>query len=69
MIDRRHFIDCTLLNCTLEYSGGPVILERTQLSGCRYVFFEQAGMTVQLVQTLGLMFSGDCEAGVPELVQ
>ena len=29
VLDGKHFIDCTLKNCTLEYSGGPVILERT----------------------------------------
>lgn len=26
-LDKRHFIDCILYNCILEYSGGPVILE------------------------------------------
>ena len=46
VIDGKHLVDCTLLNCTLEYSGGPVILERTELRGCHYVFRDQAQMTV-----------------------
>ncbi len=33
ILDDRHFLDCTLQNCTMEYSGGPVILERTHLRG------------------------------------
>ena len=54
VIDGKHLIDCTLLNCTLEYSGGPVILERTELRGCHYVFRGQAQRTVALLKALGL---------------
>ena len=55
VLDGKHFIDCTLQNCTLEYSGGPVILERTHLRGCQYVFFGQAQSTVRLLQEVRLM--------------
>ncbi len=54
-LDGKHFSDCTFQNCSLEYSGGPVVLERTSLRGCQYVFFEQAQMTVRLLQGIGLM--------------
>ena len=33
ILDDRHFLDCTLQNCTMEYSGGLIILERTHLRG------------------------------------
>ncbi len=48
-LDGKHFIDCTFSNCTLEYSGGPVTLERTHLRRCHYVFFGKAQMTVRLL--------------------
>lgn len=28
-LDGNHPIDCTFSNCSLDYSGGPVILEQT----------------------------------------
>ena len=61
VLDGKHFIDCTFQNCTLRYSGGSVILERTHLRGCRYVFFGQAQTTVRLLQEVGLMPSNPLE--------
>ncbi len=37
-IDDICFINCTIINCILEYSGGPVMFNRTRLQRCRYVF-------------------------------
>ena len=54
-IDDCTFVDCTFINCTLEYSGRPVHFERTQLRGCRYIFFGQAKCTVQFLQCTGLL--------------
>ena len=54
-LDGRHFGDCTFHNCVVEYSGGSVVMERNYLHDCRYIFFEQAQMTVPLRQGLGLM--------------
>jgi len=44
-IDNRIFIDCLLINCTLEYEGGAVSFKRTQMRGCQYVFFGRAKRT------------------------
>jgi hypothetical protein len=54
-IDGKRFVDCVLSNCVLEYSGGPVIFDRTRMRGCRYVFFGEARRTVQFLQGTGLM--------------
>ena len=54
-LDGKHIIDCTLVNCVLEYSGGEVVLERTQLRGCRHVFYGQARLTLHYLQGVGLM--------------
>ena len=54
-IDDKHFIDCTLVNCILEYSGTNVAFESTQLRGCRYVFHGRARQTLQFLQGVGLM--------------
>ncbi len=54
-IDDKHFIDCTLVNCILEYSGRAVAFERTHMRGCRHVFFGQARRTLHYLQNTGLM--------------
>ena len=62
-IDNKYFIDCTLEDCTLEYSGRPVTFERTHLRGCRYVFHGLAKTTVQFLQCTGLMQHNPSEWG------
>jgi len=54
-IDETHFKNCRLLDCTLEYSGGPLVFEETELRGCRYVFLGSAGMTLELMKLVGLL--------------
>jgi hypothetical protein len=54
-IDHKTFIDCTLINCILNYSGEPVTFQRTRFQGCRYVFFGLARRTVHFLQGAGLM--------------
>jgi hypothetical protein len=55
VIDGTTFIDCKMIDCILEYSGGPVAFERTTMRGCRYVFFGQARATIHFLQGVGLM--------------
>lgn len=54
-LDGKHIVDCTLVNCVLEYHGGEVVLERTHLRGCRHVFYGRARMTLHYLQGVGLM--------------
>ncbi len=54
-IDDKNFVRCTLVECILEYSGRPVVFDRTHLRRCRYVFFGKARSTVQFLQGVGLM--------------
>lgn len=54
-IDDTRYSDCLLIDCTLEYSGGPVAFERTQVRNCQYVFFGQARRTVHFLQGFGLL--------------
>ena len=70
VIDETTFVDCTLVDCILEYSGGPVAFKRTQMRGCRYVFFGQARATVHFLQSVGLMDYHPLEWGeFPVVVQ
>ncbi len=55
VIDGKRFIDCTLIDCTLEYRGEAVSFERTHMRGCRHVFFGQARRTLHYLQGVGLM--------------
>lgn len=59
-LDGRHFVDCTIEDCVLEYSGGPVILEGTHFAGCRYSFSGEAAMTISLLECFGL-FEGQVQ--------
>ena len=62
-IDDKIFVDCTFVNCILEYSGRPVHFERTRLRGCRYVFFGEAKCTVHFLQCTGLLPDDDSNWG------
>lgn len=53
-LDGKHFIDCTLRDCILEYGGSPTIFETTEFSGCRFRFTGHAAMTVQLLECFGI---------------
>ncbi len=53
-LDGKHFVDCTLTDCTLEYGGGPVILERTHITGCNHVFCGAAERTLSYVDLMRL---------------
>ena len=68
LIDDRTFVDCTFVNCVLEYSGRPVHFERTHLRGCRYVFFGEAKCTVQFLQCTGLLPDRSDSGQTKELV-
>ena len=66
LLDGKHFIDCTLEDCTLIYQGGTVVFERTLITKCRYVFGQQARQTIDLLQAVGLLsmdFTSREEAG------
>ena len=54
-IDDTAFVDCTLIDCILEYSGHSVSFDKTTMHGCRYVFYGMAKRTVQFLQNTGLM--------------
>ncbi len=62
-IDGKHFIDCTLVDCILEYSGGDVMFERTHMRGCRHVFYGRARRTLHYLQGTGLMPFAPAEWG------
>ena len=56
-LDGKHFIDCTLVDCVLCYSGLNVVFERTSLKGCRHVFYGRARQTVHYLQNVGLLMN------------
>ena len=62
-MDDKHFIECTLTNCILRYSGGELVLEKTLLRGCNSVFFGRARGTVRFLQTMGLLANLGSEWG------
>ena len=69
-LDGNHFINCTFSNCILEYRGGPVAFDRTQMDGCRHVFFGRARRTLHYLQGVGLMpFQPSDWGEFPEQVQ
>lgn len=70
IIDDTLYSNCVLINCTLEYSGGPVAFERTRMRGCHYVFFGRARRTVHFLQGVGLLENNREEwAEMPTILQ
>ena len=65
VLDGRHFKNCNVKNCVLEYHGGPVVLESTNFTGCRFRFGNEAAMTIAMLQCFGLMGEPDSETVLP----
>jgi hypothetical protein len=38
-LDGKQFVNCSFLNCILEYHGGEIAFDRTKMNGCWHVFF------------------------------
>ena len=66
-LDDTRFTDCSFTGCTLSYSGQPVILERTALRGCRYLFSGTAKMTVEFLDCIGMLPTNADEVIYPML--
>ena len=54
-LDDTHFIACTFIDCILQYSGGDVIFDRTEMRSCQHVFYGRARQTLHYLQNVGLM--------------
>ena len=68
-MDGKHFQDCVLLECTLEYAGGEMILERTQITRCNHLFRGSARLTLSFLELMGMMKEDSVQGtGLPELV-
>ena len=69
-LDDKHFINCSFINCIVEYRGGEFIFESTNMSNCRHVFYGQARRTLHYLQGIGLMPHQPSEWGeFPEQIQ
>ncbi len=68
-LDDKHFIDCVLRRCVLEYSGQELLIERTAFQGCRLKLSSSAGRTMQFLQCMGYMgeVTGDWQSLAPTL--
>ncbi len=49
------FVNCTLVECTLFYAGGPYLWEQCQFQNCQWKFQGQAQATCALLTQLGLL--------------
>ncbi len=55
VLDDGVFINCKFKNCSLEYSGGDVLVQNCQGDGCQLVWRGPAQRTVLLLQGLGML--------------
>jgi hypothetical protein len=62
-IDGLALINCTLVDCILEYSGTQFLLVDTEIIRCRYVFYGPAKGTVHFLQSVGMMHHKPSEWG------
>ena len=49
IIDGRAFLHCQLINCELQYSGGPFTMTDTLVSGCQWAFGGAARRTMEVL--------------------
>jgi hypothetical protein len=49
------FVNCTLKNCVLYFSGGGYELENTRFENCQWKFQGAAQQTIALLSTIGLL--------------
>ena len=54
-LDGKHIIDCIFIDCTLEYSGGDIVFERTSMFGCHHQLYGYARQTARYMRNVGLM--------------
>jgi hypothetical protein len=55
VLDEGVFINCKFKNCSLEYSGGDVLVQNCHGEGCQLVWRGAAQRTVMLLQGLGML--------------
>ena len=55
IFDEGVFINCKFKNCSLEYSGGDVLVQNCHGDGCQLVWRGAAQRTVMLLQGLGML--------------
>ncbi len=68
--DDKHFIHCTFENCIVEYHGGEIVFELSNMRNCRHVFYGRARRTLQYLQGVGLMPHQPLDWGeFPERIQ
>ena len=53
-MDGKHFIDCEIRNCILEYSGQALIMETTLFSQCSFRFTGEAALTMRFLECFGI---------------
>ncbi len=69
-LDDKHFIHCTFENCIVEYHGGEIVFELSNMRNCRHVFYGRARRTLQYLQGVGLMPHQPLDWGeFPERIQ
>ena len=57
-LDEHAFFNCKLTNCTLIYSGGSFEFVNMQLENCQWKFRNDAGMTIALLASIGMLKPG-----------
>jgi hypothetical protein len=54
-VEECWFVNCTLKNCVMYYSGGPFELESCRLENCQWKFQGPAQQTIALMSSIGLL--------------
>ena len=54
-LDDKQFIRCVFINCILECRGGDIVFDRSEMKGCRHVFYGRARQTLHYLQNVGLI--------------
>jgi hypothetical protein len=56
------FVNCTLVDCKMFYSGGRAMWENTSFQNCEWKFQGEALATIQLLNLIGLLKPNQMQA-------
>jgi hypothetical protein len=54
-VEECWFVNCTLKDCALFYSGGPIQLENATMQNCQWKFEGAAQQTIGVLSMIGLL--------------
>jgi hypothetical protein len=67
-LDNVRFLDCSFDECTLLYSGGPVVMDNCWLHNCELKIQGSAAIVLESLGRMGFQISPPAEISTPSSI-